>query len=33
MDSSWDTSGEMNRATFMVEVGDGRASVLRTLNG
>ncbi len=31
MDASWDAAGEMDRATFMVEVRDGRASVLRTL--
>lgn len=33
LDSSWDASGEMDRATFMVEVRDGRARALRTLGG
>ena len=33
MDSSWDATGEMDRATFMAEVRDGRVSVLRTLSG
>jgi len=33
LDSSWDPGGEMHRATFMVEVRDGHAVVLRTLGG
>jgi branched-chain amino acid transport system substrate-binding protein len=32
-DSSWDAAGEMHRASFLVEVRDGRAMVLRTLGG
>lgn len=33
MDAAWDGSGEMQRATFMVEVREGRLLVLRTLGG
>jgi branched-chain amino acid transport system substrate-binding protein len=33
LDASWDSAGEMDRATFMVEVRNGRASILRTLGG
>jgi branched-chain amino acid transport system substrate-binding protein len=33
LDAAWDAAGEMDRATFMVEVHDGRASVVRTLSG
>lgn len=33
LDSSWDSAGEMDRATFMVEVRNGHAAVLRTLSG
>jgi branched-chain amino acid transport system substrate-binding protein len=33
MDASWDATGEMDRATFMVEVHEGRVSLLRTLTG
>lgn len=33
LDASWDATGEMDRATFMVEVHDGRASIVRTLSG
>jgi branched-chain amino acid transport system substrate-binding protein len=31
LDSSWNAAGEMDRATFMVEVRQGHAAVLRTL--
>jgi branched-chain amino acid transport system substrate-binding protein len=31
MEASWDAAGEMERATFMVEVRDGRVAVVRTL--
>ena len=33
LDSAWDASGEMDRATFMVEVRGGHPSVLKTLTG
>jgi branched-chain amino acid transport system substrate-binding protein len=33
MASSWEASGEMDRATFLVEVRDGRAVVVKTLTG
>ena len=33
MDSAWDAAGEMDRATFMVEVRDGRVGMLSQLTG
>jgi branched-chain amino acid transport system substrate-binding protein len=33
LDASWDMAGEMDRATFLVEVREGKASVVATLTG
>ena len=33
LDLSWDASGEMDRVTFMVELRDGKATLLRPLTG
>ena len=33
LDASWEATGEMDRVTFMVEVRNGRPSVLRPLSG
>ena len=33
LDAAWDDLGEMTRATFMVEVREGKPAVLRTLGG